>query len=1151
MENSDILTPETSGIVSASAGTGKTWLLVSRILRLLLDGRAPGSILAITFTNKAADEMRERLMTRLLQWSTAPADELDGHLREIGIAKPASRRRAAAQLYETLLYASEPVQMTTFHAFCQQMLRLCPLHAGVPLNFQIAEHVEELHDRAMDELFAQAARQTGDDFTRALDALFALCNGIENTRSALKAFLARRNDWLALMRDGGELEPFRDDGEDEAGELRDFWQAGIRKRAAQYAEALLRGDTKTNRSLGETLQALAARETLDDEAFDGLYYCFFTKDHKPRTVLRKNSPDWFVDALASLDYDGLADAVRAARERLLERRNERLRVAWHHAGARLCRIYDDLKRENGLLDFDDLEWEGGQLLLHGELHLQYRLGGKIEHILVDEFQDTNPGQWQLLKPLLEEIVSQGGGSVFIVGDVKQSIYGFRRADPELQRTAARWLEQKCPGSLHLQRNTSRRSAQALMKCVNRVFSAAPDAEQPVSDNSGAHDNAPASRPAGDAQPVPDDFQAHDTLRDIAGGVRLLGLHEPAKTPSLEWRNPLHEPHPASQAASGQEAAQVAGAIRQLIASGLPIEDGGQQRPLQYGDVIVLARQATHFGEFMQALRTEGIPSVSAHEQNFLTSLEAADLIALLEFLQNPRRDDALAVVLRSPIYSLSDEQLWQIARTPGDCWRRKLARLAEDDHASQWRAIERQLAAWIDLRGQLPPHDLLDRIVHEAGLVHRYQLAVPEPERERVGGNLNALLEYALDFDSGRYPDTERFLHNLKTLRRLGGQRAATHAPSDSGCVRLMTIHGAKGLEAPVVFLADCAPKKRNRDTYQALVQWPPGADKPDQFALLPAKAGRGGALHSLVEQRERRERREDVNLLYVALTRAKQYLFVSGSGKAGGHHWYARISDAIGDSGLLGDDALARTGKTPAAPAARTKGGKPAPQPRTARIKGDKPTPPSPATRAKGGEPTPQPPTPRLEDDEPALQSPPEAPRIAAAKSPSQTATHAAAFSSDEDGAQRGQIIHRALQLLNTLEFADAGALRDRLSEEYDADGESLAAWVREAWDLVRQPHLADLFSDALYQRVHNEMPLLYRDGGEQVFGTLDRLCVGKDSAWLVDYKTHRNGDPETLGKRYRGQMLCYRDGVRKLFPNRTLRTSLLLTASGQLHDY
>ena len=1168
MDYSEILTPETSGIVSASAGTGKTWLLVSRILRLLLAGRAPGSILAITFTNKAADEMRERLMTRLLQWSTAPADELDGHLRQIGIVGTAPRRRAAAQLYETLLYASEPVQMTTFHAFCQQMLRLFPLQAGVPLNFQIAEHVEELHDRAMDELFAQAARQSGGDFTRALDTLFALCNGIENTRQALKAFLAHRNDWLAFTRGGGGLEAFRDDGADEAGELKTLWRAGIRKRAAQYADALLRSDTKTNRSRGETLQTLAARTTLDDEAFDGLYHCFFTKDHKPRAVPGKNSPDWFVEALNSLDYDGLAGAVRAARERLLQHRNERLRVAWHHAGDRLCRIYRDLKRENGLLDFDDLEWEGSQLLLHGELHMQYRLGSKIEHLLVDEFQDTNPGQWQLLQPLLDEIVSQGGGSVFIVGDVKQSIYGFRRADPELQRAAARWLKEKCPGSLHLRMNTSRRSAQPLMDCVNRVFSAEPDAKQPLPDDSQTHNNAPSPRPANTAQPVPDDFQAHDTLRDIAGGVRLLGLREPGEKPSCNWRNPLHEPRPASQAASGREAAQVAAAIRQLAANGLPVEDGGRQRPLQYGDIIILARQTTHFGEFLQALRTEGVPSVSAHEQNFLTSLEAADIIALLEFLQNPRRDDALAVVLRSPIYSLSDEQLWQIARTPGDCWQRKLAQLAEenaeDAAAPQWRAIERQLASWITLRGQLPPHDLLDRIYGEAGLAQRYRRAVPEPESERVGDHLNALLEYALDFDSGRYPDTERFLHNLKTLRRLGGRRAATHAPTDSGCVRLMTIHGAKGLEAPVVFLADCAPTKRNKDTYQPLVQWPPGAGKPDQFALLPAKAGRGGALHSLVEQREQRERREDANLLYVALTRAKQYLFVSGSGKPGGNHWYARISDAIGEDGLLGDDALARTGKAPKPPAARAKDGKPAPlQTPSPHTKDGEPASPQPPTaHTKDGEPMmPQPPTAHTVDDEPAPQpptsrlegdKPPTAPRIAAARSPSQTATHAAAtFSSDEDGARRGQIIHRALQLLNTSDFADSGALCDRLSQEYGADGESLAAWVREAWNLVRQPHLADLFTDTLYQRVHNEMPLLYRDGGEQVFGTLDRLCVGKDSAWLVDYKTHRNGDAETLGERYRGQMLCYRDGVKKLFPNRKLRTSLLLTANGQLHDY
>ena len=1087
MDTLEILTPDASGIVSASAGTGKTWLLVSRILRLLLEGRPPGSILAITFTNKAADEMRERLMARLLQWSTASVDELHGHLREIGIEETAPRHRLAARLYETLLYASEPVQITTFHAFCQQILRLFPLQTGAPLNFQVTENIEELHARAIDELFAQATRQPDSDFSRALDALFTLCNGVENARGALKAFLTHRNDWRAMHGDG-ELEAFQDTGDE--GELKKFWQEDMRLRIRQYAEALVRHDVKIRSVPVEQLHESAACETLDAKAFERLHACFFTKKNKPRAVLKKNSPEGFVEALMSLDYDGLVKTIEDTRDRLLQRRNELLNTAWRHAGEHLCGIYRDLKRENGLLDFDDLEWEGGKLLSN-EQQLQYRLGSKIEHLLVDEFQDTNPSQWQLLRPLLEEIVSQETGSVFIVGDVKQSIYGFRRADPELQQAAADWLGENCPGSLHPKMNTSRRSAQAIMDCVNRVFG------EPE-------------------QKAPTGFRTHDTMRTTGGGVRVLDLHESETPPATAWRNPLREPRSSSRGASAEEAESVAQTIARLVKNRLPIEEDGRQRPFQYRDAIVLARQTTRFGTFLQALRTAGIPSVSTREQNFLTSLEVADWIALLEFLQNPRRDDALAEVLRSPIYSLTDEQLWQIARAPGDCWQSKLVSLGRDDKTSWWRRIDRQLTSWIELHGQLPPHDLLDRIYHEANLVQRYRQAVPAQERGRVGDNLDALLEFALDFESGRYPDAGRFLQNLKDLKRLAGNKADTRTPADSDCVRLMSIHGAKGLESPVVFLVDCASGPKDKDTYQTLVDWLPADEKPRQYVLLPVKDQRSSALHDLVERRKQREQREAVNLLYVALTRAKQYLFVSGSGKADGDHWYRKIRDAVGKDGLLGDDALTCTGDH-----------------------------------------LEQPDAPAKDDGKAPLQlsttpTAPTAPRIATAKNPSRiAASGGGGGTSDEDGALRGQMIHRALELLNISDFADADALHERLSEEYDEAGESLAAWAQEAWDLVRRPQLAELFTDTLYQQVHNEMPLLYRHNGEQIFGTLDRLCVAENSAWLVDYKTHRTGDPEALGEHYREQMLCYRDGVTKLFPGRKLRTSLLLTANGQLYDY
>ena len=1108
-----ILAPAASGVVSASAGTGKTWLLVSRMLRLLLDGSTPASILAITFTNKAADEMRERLMARLLQWSEAGGDELRASLGEIGVRDAENHRARAANLYETLLYAPETVQITTFHAFCQQILRLFPMQTDAPLNFQVAEALEgPLRVQAVDELFRRAA-QDDDDCARALDTLFDLCNGVENARIALDEFLRHRNDWQAYIRGGGE-KPRLTDGDGDGDELLgQFWSEGLRERIARYAELIAKHKTKTNPRKAGQLRALAAHATLDRETFGELRLCFFRADGEARSepsgqplikALGREDATWVGDA-----HHALVDAIREAREQLLQRDNERLNAAWYRAGERLCEIYANLKRDGGLLDFDDLEFMGEQLLRDG-CDPQERLANRIEHVLIDEFQDTNPTQWLLLRPLLDEIVSRAGGSLFIVGDVKQSIYGFRRADPELQQTAADWLRRKRPDGLHPTMNKSRRSARAVITFINRVFGGgAPPQDAATQD---------AATPVG--------FAAHDTFCETEGGVRVFELHEAQKTPEQSWRDPLREPRAEAQSAPRAEAEQIADTILRLQKNRLPIEEDGEVRPFRWRDAMILARQTTHYPVFLQALRVAGVPSVSAREQNFLTSLEASDLIALLEFLRDPYRDDALAQVLRSPIYSLDDDRLLALARAPGTCWRARLAGLAAscDRDREAWRRIARQLQQWEEWYDRLPPHDLLDRIYHEADLVRRYRASVPEQERDRVHRNLDSFLEYTLDFDSGRYPGGARLSAHLQNARRLAGGRADAAAADDGDCVRLMSIHGAKGLEAPVVFLVDCAFRRSHKETYRALVNWPPARTEPCDVVLLPVAGERGRVLRELAAERKRREQREDANLLYVGLTRAKQYLFVSANGKADKTNWYQRLRAAIGDNGLLGADAVAHT---------------------DARVRA---APDADADAAQEAQETAVPATP--------IAATVAAPRIASERNPSRM-VRSGDFAGarvhspgHKDGALRGEVIHRALELLNTRACDDFDALRRRLAAEHRAADGDLVAWAREAWDLVREPRLSELFDDELYQRVFNEMPLLYRRGDERIFGTLDRLCVGADAVWLVDYKTHRRYDPKKLIEDHREQMSCYRDGVAGLYPGRKLRVSLLMTVDGQLCD-
>lgn len=903
--------PQHNAVVTASAGTGKTWLLVTRIIRLLLAGARPDALLAISFTRKAALEMQTRLAQRLFEFAHCEDTLLDAYLQGIGVVPSEQQRQQARNLYELLLRSEQPPRITTFHAFCQDLLRHFPLEAGVPSGFELSETTAQLEREAQARLFSAATEEPAGKLAQALDRLFSACGA--STQDALNEFLRQRSDWWAFTE--GQRDPAafaaatlaRQLNIDEnADYLGAFFCAQTSGYLAEFRALLTRHGTATNLTHAELL-AKSLRDgekTLQHVLW--VKAALLTDEGAPRS--RKLSK---VQA-KSMGEDGqqrflllheeLCSSLLACLEQQARLNTFNTCTAWYFAGMRLLEYYQQLKSAQRLLDFADLEWKAYQLLNHADnaQWVQYKLDQRIDHLLVDEFQDTNPTQWNLLLPLLNELAAgtglapldtPGAGdrrrTAFLVGDSKQSIYRFRRADPRLLETARAWLSENLGAGLH-HLDMSWRSAPAIIEFINTIFADGPLRERLQT------------------------FETHDAHhRDLPGRVEILPLIGDSQNPLAQQtdtlnrtlRNPLRQPRVVEEEQRHYEEGKlIAQKITQLLAEHTLIQQAQETRPLHYQDILILLRNRTHAHAYERALRERGIPYLGAERGTLLDSLEVRDMLALIDLLISPYNNLALAQVLRSPLFSCSDADLMLLAqRTPTEqqtSWMERLDALAPQlEPGTPLQRAHHWLTRWQAQAGFIPVHDLMNSIYYEANVLARYEAAFPEHLKTRVRSNLTRFIELALDVDNGRYPSLAHFRARLRDLQRYQ-QDAPDEVPASDmqSCVRIMTIHAAKGLEAPVVFLADAANSKRAQRPYRALIDWPSGAQRPRHFMLTAKKAEQDSLTRALLEQEEIHELREDANLLYVALTRARQFLFISASAplRSNDLGWYGMIVPSI-----------------------------------------------------------------------------------------------------------------------------------------------------------------------------------------------------------------------------------------------------------------
>ena len=758
----------------------------------------------------------------------------------------------------------------------------------------------------------------------------------------------------------------------------------------------------------------------------------------------------------------------------------------------LLECYAQVKREHGWIDMADIEVSAGQLLGDELLSgwIQERLDAQVRHLLIDEFQDTNPIQWHALQGWLSGYAGAATPpSVFIVGDPKQSIYRFRRADPEVFREARRFVQQALGGAV-LECDHTRRNAQPVIDAVNALMQSAQDEGRYA------------------------DFRTHTTAAEVAGCVLTLpqiARPEKAETDAASgWRDSLTTPQlEEEEALMARECRQAAQWLQRCVQAGTPASE-----------ILVIARKNARVAAMQHALAEAGLPALKADKLLLAEAPEVQDVVALVDALVSPRHDLSLARALKSPIFGLDDAQLVEIrlgvlqaaqqAEPAAISWLDWLLAHADTDPAvSPWQPLARQLQRWQQWLQQRLPHDALDAIFRDGDLLARYAARTSPAQRAGVLERLQALPGHMLAFDGGRFVSAYRWVRAMR-----GGDPTGTPVAGGQG-IRLLTVHGSKGLEAGLVLLLDTDAAKGRSKAMDVLVDWPGSHTHPAQLVFLQSFSNPPPSVLPLVQQEQQAEEREEANALYVAMTRARQVLAFSSTEPRSvqEHSWWQqwqRQADAIAlqpdDAGELSvaADWPAISHKPEAHEAASVQAGQ-------------------------------------------VLELPPLAAELQRHVQLT-TADLAARDASRALQATLGEAMHKVLEWHRQgAQPPDAQQQRQSLQQRYQLDAAQAAQVVAQAQGIL-QGDAAWAWDELQIDWQANEIDIAWK---QQVL-RIDRLVRRRAQAgepaswWVLDFKSSLAPQEQAALRR---QMQDYRQAVQALYPDAPVRAAFL-TQDGQMQE-
>ncbi|WP_421996882.1 double-strand break repair helicase AddA [Reyranella sp.] len=1135
--------PDQSAWVEANAGTGKTKVLTDRVTRLLLDRVQPQRILCLTFTKAAAAEMRNRLATQLGRWAMTDDAGLDAAIEKLIDRKPAPDERIVARrLFARVLDAPGGINILTIHAFCQALLKRFPLEAGVASGFKVLDEAEAqalLRDALDEQMEALAQNEAPQELVDALGSVAGRISIAEYAELMTK-LLSERAWLLSRIGDRAGLRRVRTRlaaamgcaPDDSAGQLTSdacsdaaFDAAGL----AAAARALARGG-KSDVARGQVIADWLAA----GEARPGLLatygQVFFTEKG---AILKRLASKGAIAAMPGIEPVLLREAerLRAALDRVAGAALVERTIALLQLGLDIAGRYAGAKRRRAALDYDDLIVATRRLLESADSAswVLYKLDGGIDHVLVDEAQDTNPDQWEVIRRLTEEFFAGQGAversrTVFAVGDTKQSIFGFQRADPRKLREMREWFD----GRIRLaeQRfesvglNVSFRSTPAVLDAVDWVF--------------GEIEAARGVADPGDVYHLP-------SRKDEPGLVEVWPLVSgPEKEGETDTGGAAARgvPMPPHQ----RLARRIATHAKSLIGTERRARDG---EPLHAGHFMVLVRRRNEFvNALVRELKREGVEVAGVDRLNLGEELAIQDLLAMARFVLLPQDDLNLASLLKSPMIGLGEDELFTLSwKRPGHLWRA----LCERSGELAFAGAHRRLSEWLRRADFVTPFDF-------------FALALgPEGDRarllERLGQEaadpIDELLSRALQYQRSEGHSLQGFLRWFETG---GGEIKRDLDQNRRREVRILTVHASKGLQAPIVYLPDTTrvprdPERLLSDSDGEARLWLPRADDANDAARAWRAVSRDRALE------------EQNRLLYVAMTRAEDRLYVGGwygARKPDRGCWYERIeaglrrsseaevaadsalprgravpqvfdfTEPLGDAGWSGDGWLLSNAGTIGAPEqAELALPRAAPLPDWSRQQAPaEPDPPSPLA--------------------PSRPLPDESPAERRAFSPLQAG--------DPRRWLRGRLLHELLRHLPAIAPADRAAAAHRFLAQpaHGLGEEEIAAWSAEALAVTEAPAHRLLFAGEARAEVPLTGIVSTRRGAFAVSGQVDRLAVSDREVLIVDYKTNRPppGAAADVPLAYRRQLALYRALLADIYPGRAVRAFLLWTATPLLME-
>ncbi|MBI2707229.1 MAG: double-strand break repair helicase AddA [Proteobacteria bacterium] len=1044
--------PHHSAWVAASAGSGKTKVLTDRALNLLLEGCAPERILCLTFTKAAAAEMEGRLRARLGEWAILPDCELQKSLESLRGTAPSSETFARARtLFGLTLDTPGGLKIQTIHGFCQSLLKRFPLEADLSPFFNVVDETERkilikkafyivIEDPTFQDLVLRFSESTFEEMNT-----FILQERVVFEELVPHCHPRLRGD------DKGEYA-----GEGERTHLTKY----IPEEKLKKALPLFQQGSPMDRERGNGLgQFLAVSQEEREQRYEDYLSLFLTQKGEARARLVTQK---LVEAYPDLKELLIEEAHRL--ERWVERQKtlEIMAVSQSFTdySRAFLKAYADLKKAQSLLDYEDLILKTVALLKNPGCHwVLYKLDGGLDHILVDEAQDTSPTQWQVVRAIAEEFYANAADdprnrTLFIVGDDKQSIYSFQGADPvvftQMQQDLRAFAQNSGKIWQDIDLNVSFRSTPEILAVVDEVFPSFPN---------------------------------HLPFRkEMPGHVEVWPLLTKEEEPPLEsWQPPLvQSPKESPQKRLAQLMAQTI--------QGWLLGKGPLPRSISPGDILILVRRRTAFVDtLIRTLKEHNVPVAGIDRLWLLEGIGIQDLLKIGEFLLLPEDDLTLATVLKGPLFDLSEEDLFTLAYDRGNrsLWQCLLKN-------EQFGGITSLLKTLLSRTDFLTPFELYSHILGPLGGRKKWQARLGM----EILDSLDEFLNLCLLFQEEKTPSLQGFIYWISQevieLKRDLEQ---------SNQVRVMTVHGSKGLQAPIVFLPD---------TTQPPFDLPPFGFYKDSLIWLPPSDKDIPLTKALKQELRDAQFEEYRRLLYVALTRAEDALYVCGWEGSAQESWYSLVTEGIQKIGEKCDGGW-----------------------RLSSVKAG-------SALSVQDEEKPHFLLPQWLQTQPLLEMSPKL------LHPSQEEDDDRVTPSvwGEIGTQRGILIHKLLEILPGIQEVRREKTALRYLEKEGISTDMALGMIHSVQETLKA------YPDLFGPHSQGEVPIMGYLGESLLSGQIDRLVVNEDQILIVDFKTH-GVVPERLediSTTYLKQMAIYHVALSHIYPERTISCGLLWTEEPRL---